>query len=97
MSETYDADPNGEPIADILAREAEETEPLAFADECAIHGHEPIPKDYYRVCGECGHVFVTADELVSKDLAMHHAVGLLDAQPRDPERIEVCPECTHDF
>lgn len=33
MKETYDADPAGEPIADVLAREAEEAEQAAERNE----------------------------------------------------------------
>lgn len=34
--------------------------------ECAIHGPEDIPPNPYRVCGECGHAYATAQDLVDE-------------------------------
>lgn len=62
-------------------------------DQCAIHGHEPIPEKYFRICGECWHVFVTAEELVQ-------AYRDEMPEPKRPtplEEIYFCPYCTHDF
>lgn len=36
MSESYDADATGEPIADVLAREAEEAEAVRDAEEVQV-------------------------------------------------------------
>ena len=67
-------------------------------DECAIHGHEPIPEKYFRICVECGHCFVTAEDLEIADLNIRQEI--------EPDRvhvmlpatvIEICPMCTHDF
>ncbi|WP_158881907.1 hypothetical protein [Amycolatopsis anabasis] len=64
-------------------------------DECFFHGHEPLPENYYRVCGECGHVFATADELLRREREIANEVGF---QPEtDPDRVYVCPLCAHDF
>lgn len=72
---------------------------------------EPLPKDnsHYMVCGECMHVFMTADELV----ALHNEVMrkayerfagdpvLGDDEPpvpvTDVNVIYTCPVCAHDF
>lgn len=71
-------------------------------DRCAIHGHEPIPANCYRVCGECWHAYATADELIEADYAVRldlaEADGLADlVERRDPDLIHICPLCTHDF
>lgn len=74
--------------------------PHAYSQEefCAIHGYEPIPDGEipYRICGECLHAFMTAEELVDKDAAMHREVFGVLRRSR-PEEIYSCPECTHDF
>lgn len=74
--------------------------PFAYSpdDHCEIHGYEPIPPNgnYHRICGECHHVFLTAEELVDKDAAMFRSVTGKLRRDR-PENIKICPECTHDF
>lgn len=40
--------------------------PVAPANECAIHGYEPIPLNAFRVCGECWHAYPTAQNLVDE-------------------------------
>lgn len=72
--------------------------PYAYStdEHCAIHGYEPIPEEYYHICGECHHVFVTAEELVEKDAAMYRTVTGKLRRSR-PEDIDICPECTHSF
>lgn len=64
-------------------------------DECAIHGYEPIPPTYYRICPECWHVFVTSEEL----LKAHNEIlaELLMSPETDVEQVFICPVCTHDF
>jgi hypothetical protein len=65
-------------------------------DHCALHGYEPVPPIYYVICGECRHVFVTANELVEADRAVRRDCGLPDV-PQRPNTITVCPLCTHDL
>jgi len=65
-------------------------------DRCAVHGHEPIPPEYYLICGECFHVFVTVEEFVEADRRMSVDCGLPNVA-RDPEEIFACPLCTHDL
>lgn len=52
-------------------------------DECAIHGHEPIPPDCFRVCGECWHAYPTAQALVEE----HNKI--LQEMSQIPEPIQV--------
>jgi hypothetical protein len=67
-------------------------------DQCAIHGYEPIPASYYRLCGECWHCFVTAAELVEADWDVRRSLpGGEDAVRRQPDDVWVCPHCSHDF
>lgn len=65
---------------------------------------EPIPPGgAYRICGECFHVYETADDLIR----IYNAEGdrLADQHPEeprspwvtDPEAIFFCPVCIHDF
>lgn len=66
-------------------------------DLCYIHGYEPLPDKYYRMCGECFHCFVTEQELVQKDLDVRREAFGPDAEVMQAEDIHTCPECTHDF
>lgn len=71
---------------------------VSGSDDCAIHGYEPVPADYYRLCVECGHVYVTAAELVLLDQDVRRRLGgERDPSPRTVDEIEVCPLCIHDF
>lgn len=48
--------------------------------ECAVHGYEPIPPEgAFKICVECGHAYLTAQELVDE----HNRVlrELADAPP----------------
>jgi hypothetical protein len=72
--------------------------------------HEPLPDKWYRMCGECLHVFVTEAELVREHNALLAEirqdvtnVGV----PVPPEgvppdvttgkQVFCCPKCIHDF
>jgi hypothetical protein len=62
---------------------------------CFFHGDEPVPSDWYRLCGECGHCFDTVDDLLLADNRNRIEIGL---QPiTDPTLVLFCPLCTHDF
>jgi len=61
---------------------------------CTWHGDEPVPEKYFRLCIECGHVFVTREELIEAHRAAAEAVGI------DPEHTHLntfCGLCLHDF
>lgn len=67
-------------------------------DQCAIHGYEPVPPNYYMICNECWHCFESAEDLENLDVEVRRSI--------DPERwhatlpaseIRICPVCTHDF
>jgi hypothetical protein len=63
-------------------------------DTCYIHGYEPIPETgYYRLCGECYHVFVTPEELVEAYVLNAPSPVVVP----DVAEIHFCPHCTHDF
>lgn len=56
---------------------------------CYFHGVEPVPDEYFRLCLECGHCFVTEEEFTAA------AEESPIARP-DPE-LTFCPLCSHDF
>lgn len=72
--------------------------PWPFAEHCHWHDrHEPVPDSgAYIVCGECGHVYVTALELLKtfadEAPADHEIDGDMTAKD-----IMFCPLCLHDF
>lgn len=66
--------------------------------------HEPLPPEYYRMCGECFHVFETEKGLVESHNALIRSMAV--AVPGQDERppyaklggpIWSCPLCLHDF
>jgi hypothetical protein len=58
----------------------------------------------YRTCFECGHVYPTAADLLAAHVALVTQINretspdnpLMVAQT-DPDRVDVCPACAHDF
>ncbi len=62
---------------------------------CVIHGYEPVPDEWHILCIECGHVFVTAEDLLREHNRVMDECGF----PRvaDVEQVAMCPFCTHDF
>lgn len=62
---------------------------------CNIHyKHEPDQEGDYLACGECFHVFRTAEELIeeyNKDRP-DFLLAITDAS-----RVATCPHCAHDF
>lgn len=71
---------------------------------CYFHGEEPIPEKYYRICIECGHCYVTAQELVDMtndiryEMWMKYDQGLYPWIPdTNADDIYCCAYCTHDF
>jgi hypothetical protein len=81
------------------------------ADTCWFHGFEPLPPHCFRVCGECGHAYATAEDLLAVEHAEvarinasasgNAALGLEPWEPLLPhkraEDIPFCPLCTHDW
>jgi len=65
--------------------------------------NEPFPEGVrpFRICGECNHLFVTAQDLIDEDVVIRReglAFGYYDSlEPRTPEEIFSCPICMHDF
>lgn len=71
---------------------------------CYFHGEEPIPETYYRICIECGHCYVTAEELVTMtndiryEMWMQWEQGLYPWIPdTNADQIFCCAYCAHDF
>lgn len=65
---------------------------------CWHHGYEPIPDGAYRVCVECGHCFVTEQDLIDADRAWFTDVEPRDRPPvRAGAEVYACPLCAHDF
>jgi len=67
-------------------------------EHCYSHGvHEPIPADgAYLVCFECGHVFVTALDLLL-DYAVNSPPDIPVPGDITAKDINFCPHCIHDF
>jgi hypothetical protein len=59
-------------------------------DWCHIHGLEPLPEDYWRVCYECWHVYPSFEQYQA-DYVQH------GVPPATPEEAHVCAWCAHDF
>lgn len=91
-----------------------DTYKLAGICESFCWGHmtcEPLPADnsHYQVCGECFHVFVTADELLTMHNEKSKATysrfrddpvfgGGEEWKPEtDVNNVYFCPVCVHDF
>ena len=78
-------------------------------DHCHVHQiDEPDSGDVYRMCGECGHVFVTETDLRRDDLRQRERawqagltgqLGEYGVAPvaRPADEIDSCPHCTHSF
>jgi hypothetical protein len=68
---------------------------------CAIHNVAEPSDGAYQVCGECGHVYMTAEDLIEADLRVRQEIGGLfgDAAPEAwlAGEIYICPECSHDL
>jgi hypothetical protein len=71
---------------------------------CYFHGEEPIPHDVYRLCGECGHAYTTANDLLDaynfETDVINGAMSMFDSpipHETDVGRIYSCPLCTHDW
>lgn len=71
---------------------------------CYFHGEEPIPEQYYRICFECGHCYVTGQELLDmmNDFLYQgwfkYEQGLTPWIPyTNADDIYHCAYCAHDF
>jgi hypothetical protein len=88
------------------------TEPRAedynMEDWCSVHGYEPVPEKYFRICGECGHVYLSAEELLAADAAVVAAIAQSAGAAGDTipaelhaaqtvSQVHCCPLCTHDW
>lgn len=62
---------------------------------CFWHGAEPVPRNAYKVCLECGHAWPTEEAFRESVLADYVQVG--EDPPADLTQVDVCPLCTHDF
>lgn len=76
-------------------------------DGCYFHGYEPIPETYYRICLECGHCYLTPEELLHKyneegrigheTFAHLYEDSFVWVDETDADNIFFCAWCTHDF
>ena len=83
-------------------------------ERCATHAHcvscqvdELDRPGDYRVCGECGHIFRTEQDLITAEKAL--LLSFARFYPEGPQRdralqghvsgaaVMSCPLCTHDF
>ena len=70
------------------------------ADWCWFHyAREPVDPEVgsFLICGECFHLYATADELIDAWAEMALRVGIEGPPPRDAAAILFCPYCAHDF
>lgn len=72
-------------------------EPPLQEDRCYGCGRDQSHiTSYYTGCGECGHLFETADELLETDRVWWEGIDL--PQPElTADQIATCPCCTHDL
>lgn len=69
-------------------------------DQCFFHGYEPIPRNMFRLCMECGHAWTEASLLVAYNELLKHLAEVYadDEEPvSDADTIHSCPLCGHDF
>ena len=59
---------------------------------CFIHHADEYEPDPYIVCGECFHVYETAEALENT-----HQANFPDSPSKIAIDISCCPECIHDF
>ncbi len=79
------------------AKTPHEVTPACVDKHCYSCGvDEDVPRSYYLVCGECGHVYRTPEELVAADQAWRDAAGL-PAMRCVADDVASCPLCGHDF
>lgn len=67
-------------------------------DWCYSHNRsEPIPEGgAYRVCGECGHCWLSQEDLMADVIKSAQECGA-DVWPLGPQFVYFCPLCIHDF
>lgn len=64
---------------------------------CYFHGPEATDRhDFYRLCGECGHVW-DIDDLLDQHNTITATFGQAPTKPRHVDSIDICPLCGHDF
>ncbi len=71
-------------------------------DYCfSCNAHEPLEPTYYRVCGECLHVFRTEADLLllHNEILDELSVSAVTAVKKvtSGEQVFSCPKCIHDF
>lgn len=75
---------------------------------CIVHGRdEPVEPSAFIVCPTCGHVYMTAAELVTAynrwvvwlntDQRLAFLPGVEFKAVGDADTIDYCQECVHDF
>lgn len=92
MSASEDRESRGEPWP----------HPWDLADHCHFHGHEPICGEPYLICGECGHCYMTSNDLVRYfwNLVRLSGKAILcypTGEPVNADDILFCPLCSHGF
>jgi len=73
-------------------------------DGCYFHDDELVPEQHYLICFECGHCYVTAEDLLRASNEEHYKMWFkwdqadYDFVPEtNPDNIFFCAYCTHDF
>lgn len=69
-------------------------------DWCYYHERdEPVPEDgcVFRICGECFHLFRTAEDLMQQHSLELAKLKLERRTAPSVEAIYACPFCAHDF
>lgn len=68
---------------------------LARCYGCGVtHTYQP---DDYRVCGECGHLFRTEQDLIDATKRLFVEMGFAPELVTGSGGIYSCPQCTHDW
>jgi hypothetical protein len=74
--------------------------PLVGYHDARLLPAGPGSTDAFCRCGECGHVYATAEVLVEADYAIRCELAgewAEHVERRDPDQIPACPFCSHDF
>ena len=73
----------------------------ASRQSCFFHGPELLMDGDYRMCGECGHIWRTKEDLERDVVWLHYRLDVDAGQAPSPvpamEEVFACPLCTHDF
>jgi hypothetical protein len=66
-------------------------------EHCYIHLIDEPDEPNYRICGECHHVYRSAEELVEAERDNYPWTNAKVVGDHEEPPMYACPLCTHDF